>query len=116
MVDLETDGTINGRGIDFLPAAHARPQKLKNLTGLQDIRLRTADHDLVAAAADFHVKRMLDLVQVVVLFAVQNGNQTIILECEAFLRELLGYGRFPYKKVLYMNILPQKIYKTYMGF
>ena len=65
---------------------------------MEDIRLRTADHDFVAAAVDFHVKRVLDPVQVIILFAVKNGDKAVVLECEAFLRELLGYGRFPSKK------------------
>jgi hypothetical protein len=60
--------------------------------------MRAADHNFIAAAVDFHVKRMLDLVQVIILLAVQNGNKAIILKREAFLRKLLGYGRSPSKK------------------
>ena len=53
---------------------------------------------------------MLNFLQVIILFAIQNRDKAVILESEAFLRELLGYGRFlpkRVKKALYMNILPQ---------
>lgn len=53
---------------------------------------------------------MFNFLQVVILFAVKYGDKAVILEGEAFLRELLGYGRVPFKryeKAFNMNILPQ---------